>query len=53
MAIGVVQNGTLGRIYKSAPTVCINWMARSGWGRADTIRSDGLRDYVARSSWLV
>ena len=29
-AVAVVLNGTLGRICKSAPTVCLNSMAQSG-----------------------
>ena len=29
-AVAVVQHGNLGRIYKSAPTVFINYMAHSG-----------------------
>ena len=30
VAIGVMRNGILGRIYKSAPTSIVNLMARSG-----------------------
>ena len=29
-AVPVLQDGTVGRIYKSAPTVFINYMAHSG-----------------------
>ena len=29
-AVTVLQDGTVGRIYKSAPTVFINYMAHSG-----------------------
>ena len=47
-AILFVQNDALGRIYKSAPTSCINFMDK--WiVYTRMTRSGGLRDLMARS----
>ena len=49
-AVGFVQNGTVGRICKSTPTVCVNFM--NEWIACEkTMRQVGSRKLYGAGGW--